>query len=188
MLSCVMLNLIYFTFASALFFKYGTITHILSLLIFIFTTIVMITAILKFHFDPCPFDYFRFSFRSTKLALHHWYFHIVLNILVSLLVVISSSKFSWSPAIVCLALLIFTLVYRPYNKFSDNLRSGWNLFVMCSFIGFRFFIEQIPPASLNLIMPTYIFLFLIVCIGLGSVVVLGILSSVYYWYVYRFIS
>lgn len=141
--------------------------------------------VLKFYIDPCPFNYFRFSYDSSSLALNHWHFHIVLIICISALVVLVPSKFSWAPAIPCAILMLFTLIYRPYKKLSDNLRSAYNLLVMSSFVGFRFFIEQQPSANLNSIIPTYLFLFTIVTIGLSSVILFGLISSVYYWYQYR---
>lgn len=139
-LSCVMINLIYFAFSSALFFKYGTISHIPSLLIFISTLIILIGVISKFYHEPCPFDYFRFSFKSTAIAMNHWHFYTIVIIIISILEVLVPTKYSWAPGIPCISLFLFTLIYRPYLKFIENLRSAFNLLMMSIFVGFRFFI------------------------------------------------
>ena len=70
-MTITILQLIYFSFVSALFFKIGIKTHVPSLILFIVSCITIITVIGIFYFDPCPFDYFRFSFKRTFFAINH---------------------------------------------------------------------------------------------------------------------
>lgn len=176
-----MLNLIYFTFTSALFFKYGIKTNIPSLVIFSITSIIIVAVLLKFYFDPYQFGYFRFSFRCAYLAINHWNLHIIVSIALPLLMILLPIKYSWMAGISCVFLLLFTIIYRPYIRFAENLRSVFNLLVMCSFIGFRFFTQNLSFTNLNSI-STYIFLFVIVAVGLSLVLIIGLISSIYFWY------
>lgn len=141
MMTFVVINLTYFTFTSALFFKSGKLHNILSLVVFTITAIIILFCLLIFYKEPARFEYFLFSFRKEFLALHHFYL-LILSLFLALPLLVVLPKYAWAPGIPIGLLLTYTLAYRPYKIIKENLRSAFNLSVMLSFIGFRMYVEE----------------------------------------------
>lgn len=74
---------------------------------------IYVLTMLIFWFDPDPFDYFRYSFRRTRVALGSYYVYPLVIASSALLVVII--KQTWPPLIPVTLLLSYVLIYRPYK-------------------------------------------------------------------------
>lgn len=84
---------------------------------------------------------------------------------------------SFVPGIPILILLIYTLIARPYRRTKSNLRAVFNLFVMCSMVGLRAYIEY-GPYPFHSTQIGNILLILNYCLLLGAVVLVGLVSTV----------
>lgn len=115
-----MLNLVYYTECLFLFLKFNSsrgYSELSSLIIMVVATLIYIFVFIMFKVDPDPFDYFRYAFRKTKLAMSHEYFYI-LAIISSVLILGLLPKVTWASMIPFGILLIYTLIYRPYRDCS----------------------------------------------------------------------
>jgi len=112
--------------------------NVVNMMVMIISMFLLLMVLIKFYFDPDPFDYFRYSFKVETLAMNHYFVHfVVISLSTILLCVFVSQPFL---CIIPLGLmLLFTIIYLPYLKFKDNLRSIFNYSVMCSFVGFKIF-------------------------------------------------
>lgn len=45
----------------------------------------------------------------------------------------------------CVALLVFTLITKPYKEVKENYRSAFNLLVISSFISFKVYLIYCAP-------------------------------------------
>lgn len=136
-----------------------------------------------YSIDTLSFGYFVLSFKTQTFSLHHYYLYMSMLILSPSFMVLVPSE-SWSPGLPILLLMIYTLINKPYISYKilrENLRSAFNLFVMISFVGFRVYTQYIPREKLNSI-DTYIFLLLLVLVGLSLVVIFSLGSILYWWY------
>ena len=113
MMNVAMVNLTYFAACSSIFFKFGLLNHIPSLLVFGLQTLILLFTFIKFYFDPYFFNYFRFSFKPTSLAMNHYFLHILNLLLIVLL--LSLLEITWAPLIPVTLMFIYTLAYRPYK-------------------------------------------------------------------------
>lgn len=131
-----MFNLTYFVSMSYLFFKIGSASNILSLILFSIGILIMLATFLKFAIDPYLFGYFRFSFNIKSLAMQH-YFLIILMTITSIILLFTFSKYTYISIAPPLILLLYTLIYRPYREIRNNLRYAFNLLAISSFLGLR---------------------------------------------------
>ena len=178
-----MLNLICFVCFTTIFIKYGSITDIKSLIVLSVSGLIFISVFVRFYFNPHPCGYFRYSFRKTSLAFSHYYIMIVF--LIGATIMVSPIlEISFASIIPCMLMFFYTLLYRPYIDFFQNLRSAFNLLVMSVFCGIFILTQYISPDNYNT-MPTYIFL-LVGLLVLIVVLVISFLSSSYYFYYYKY--
>ena len=84
-----------------------------------------------FFFKPVDFYRFRLIFKATELTFNHYYFHVICIVSGTALVVLLPD-YPWSPFIPQGLLFFYTLINRPYQFIKENLRSGFNLLVMCA--------------------------------------------------------
>ena len=96
---------------------------------------------------------------------------------VALLTILSNLV--WVPLIPCAIMCVYTLAYRPYKNFGDNIRSSFNLIVMSAFLGLRMYVSQCTLHQLKsefmmiLVIIGYILLFVVLLVGL--------ISAIYYY-------
>lgn len=186
LLSLGMANLTYFMACSSIFFKYGNIKHIPSLVLFIVGTFCLLLLFLKFYTDPDPFGQFRYSFKTKYLAVNH-YFLLILVVMSATGLMVALPQYSFAPLPPYILILVFTLIYQPYREVKENYRSAFNHLVVCSFIGMRIYIQYTDENNINA-PPTFVFLLVNIVILLFTVVVVGLISSIYYFYYYRYIK
>lgn len=134
---------VYFTAFSIIYFKLGIIIHFSNLAIFSICVLLYLFIVIQFCRDPTCFDYFRYSFRITNLAMNHYYIHISI-LLTSIALLTILPTYSWIAAAPLLLMTIYTLAYRPYKKTKDNLRSSFNYLTMLFFVAFKAYLEMIP--------------------------------------------
>ena len=86
-------------------------------------------------------------------------------------------KYVWCALIPCVALLLYILIYRPYNFIGENLRASFNVLVICSWLCFSF----LAPIYSN---KTLIYIVFIVnaFVLLPLVIIISIVSTAYYYY------
>ena len=123
-------NLTFLTACSAIFYMYGNISDILSLVLSILGILFTISTFIGFAVFPGYSLRFRFSFRLTTLAVSHYFFHIICIISTVLFILLLTDS-PWVPFIPQGLMLIYTLIYQPYQKKSENFRSAFNYLIMC---------------------------------------------------------
>lgn len=174
------LNLIYFLTCSVLYFKYSLITHIPSLVMFVVSFIGIILVLFKFFMNPDPFDYFRYSFKQNRFFMEHWFLHISV-FTISTIILSVLPAYQVIAMVIFLLMFLYTLIFKPFDQYiKENYRASFNYFVVCSIIGFNVYMQYIPLNKLN---STYTFLYLLInfCILLPAVVFISIISTIYYW-------
>lgn len=137
-MNIILVNFVYFVSCSVIFFKFGLITHIPSLITFSIQGLLTVFTFVRFYIDPVIFGYFRFSFNTNRLAMNHYFFHIINMILI--VVLLSLFEETWMPLIPVSLMLIYTLAYRPYKLLRDNIRSAFNMLAIISFLLFRVYL------------------------------------------------
>lgn len=143
-----MLNLIYYTNCICLVIKFGSIGNTMSILIMTISGICFLVAYIRFYLNPDPCDYFRYSFKFTTLALSHYL--IMIFMLVSAVILLAVLfQLNWPPLIPCMIMCLYTLIYRPYQNISDNIRSALNMLTISIFIGFRMYASQCSLLTLK---------------------------------------
>lgn len=108
-----------------------------------------------------------------------------LNLLVSLLLLSIFIEMPYVPAIPSALLIFYTAIRRPYKQFKENIRSIFNLIVMCSVIGFNAYLKYVDKSNLNT-MTTYLFLMGVQALILIAIVI-SLASTIAYWYYYKYI-
>ena len=173
-------NLLRFITCTFLFFRYNTdpFSHIPSIVLFGSACFVYLMTLILFYFDPDPFDYFRYSFRKTVVALHFYYVYISVYICTILLVLFLQLYFA--PAIPLLCLLIFILIYKPYKEKMENFRSIFNIIVMISWLSMRIFYHYYISPFLS-----YGLMFLLVDLLLLFIVIIISWISLIYYIIYE---
>ncbi len=141
-----MINLLYFTLCSAMFFKHGQLSNIPSLVIFGVQTILLCFTFVKFGFDPYPFGYFRFSFRPQTLAMEHYLIKILILIMTVLLIVLLPNLYFVHPIPLAL-MLLYILINRPYKLPRENARAVLNWLIMLSFTTMNIVVNFYSPVS-----------------------------------------
>lgn len=88
--------------------------NIPSLVLFAFGTAIFLFTFIRFYIDPCSFDYFRFSFYMSQLAMNHYFIYIAV-LVSSVLLLVIVSEIVFTTAIPLALFFIYTLLYRPYK-------------------------------------------------------------------------
>lgn len=174
---CCMAFLSYFAFCSALYFRVGSVPDAASLVLFATECLILLFTCVQFYRDPCSFDYFRFSFALSQLAMNHYFLHMLCLLTCSVLLV-AMSEIAVAALVPLAVMLLYTALYRPYKQTRDNLRSCFNLLVMCSLAGFRVLVQFTPQNQLagNLVMAMFMVNFVVL---LPMVVIMGLVASIY---------
>lgn len=128
--------------STVLFVKSNNFMDTASLVMFIFSLAIMIVALVKFYVDPDPFGYFRYSFKLTPISINHFYIEIVL-LIVSVLLLSCLPKLPYLTFVPFVLMIVLILVTQPYLNRKDNFRSIFNYFVICSFLGFSTYAQNI---------------------------------------------
>lgn len=174
-----MLSFIPYEFASALFISKGDLKSVLGFTMIGISGISLVIAFVRFYCSPRPYDYFGSSFNRKPLALKHCFVHIAcLTIAIALLA--TNSSLTFLPMIPLGLQLIYTLACRPYKETSENIRSVFNLLVMCAFTGFGVFAQKCTEEKFNSLIADIILLGLFAC--LFAVVIVGFIFIVYYYW------
>jgi hypothetical protein len=74
--------------------------------------------------------------------MYHYLIYILL--IVSSVTLLEVVPYSWSAIIPYSFMIVYTLVYRPYKELRDNIRSAFNMLVICIFIGFKTYMQFYP--------------------------------------------
>ena len=111
MMYSVLLNLVYFTAVSAMFFKQGNITNAGSLAVFAIGVVFSIATFIKYYTNSFSFDYFYTSFDNKDISAYHIYLHVIINITGVLCLEFGPS---WSPIIPYFLMIVYTLIKKPY--------------------------------------------------------------------------
>ena len=124
------LNLIYFLDCSIIYFKYGDLNDVGSIICFIVALLFTLGAYIKFWHNPDPFGRFRYEFKVHKLGFKHYYLYSLL-IVVCVLIVMLVPTFQWIASIPLFLFTIFLLIFQPYkNSLAENIRASFYLSLM----------------------------------------------------------
>jgi hypothetical protein len=167
-----MVSLVYFSFSLGLYFKYGVLSNIPSFIIFVVSLLTIVSNFVFFYFDLSLFGNFVRSFQLTRLFVNHYIIYSAILTTASLLLVLVPQS-PWAPSIPIALLAAYTVILSPYNYTKENLRSAFNLLVMCSFVGFRVYLTFLPISNVTM------YLLLGIMGGLSLMELLSFLSMVY---------
>ena len=185
-----MFNMNIFACFSAVYLKYNIasiIADINSLYILILGSFLFISTILIFYLDPDPFDYFRYSFKKVTLAMSYYFIYIP-SILSSCLLIILV-QVVWAPLIPISCLLLFTILYQPYNQKKQNIRCIINLIIILLFLGHRVFVKFYYGMQATVNIPgTFSFIWLFIIVVLLFVVNTASCIYLIYYFVYSCIQ
>ena len=112
------------------------------------------------------------------------YFIYISVIIASITLLVAIPAITFAPAIPLFLQALYTLIYRPYRETSENIRSAFNLIVMCCFVGFKVYAQYCSDLTLN--STTTYLLLLIAYASLYSVVIIGLIFEVFYYYWYNY--
>ena len=146
--------------------------------------LILVIVFSRFAVNPHPCGYFRYSFKPTRLALSHYYSYIAFLIGFTTFSCSIIDDLPWIPFIFGGLMILYTLIYQPYKDRPENLRSIFNLIVMCVFCGLRVYQQNVPKANFNA-QPSYIY-FTVCIILLLLVSIIGLLSNIFYFYYYNY--
>lgn len=172
-----MTNLINFIVSTALFIKFGTLSHTASWALLAIYSVSLLAVLILFLEDPHGFGFFRYSFRMTYLTFYHFWIFIFGMILFSCLSV-SLVGMSYITVIPIGLLLLEVIIFRPYVETYENLHTGFCLAVMGSFCGFKIYVESLNENNLNSTF-TFVYFMLNFLVFLPLVYILCILSLVW---------
>lgn len=108
-----MVFLAYFAFCSVLYFAFYSVTNIPSLIVFALGAAILGFTLVRFFVDPCSFDYFRFSFYMSQLAMNHYFLHVL--VLIASAILVAMPVLTYAALCPLAALFLYTLLYRPYK-------------------------------------------------------------------------
>ena len=126
----VMFNLTYLTTCVMIYYSYGILSDIGSEILIGLFSAMTIGTFIYFGIAPENFYRFRFSFRETTITFYHYFLH-ALCIISSILLLGLLPNYSWAPFTPQGLMLFYTLFMHPYKKTQDNIRSAFNILVMC---------------------------------------------------------
>ena len=180
MMYIMMLNLIYFTVCSLLYFEHGKeLTHSMSWLFFSLGFLLFGVTFVKFHFEPVFFGEFNTSFRKQTLASKHYFIQII-TLILSVVLLGTVTSLPYLALIPSVLMIIFTIAYKPYEYKMQNYRSAFNYTVMCSWIILKTMIQRLPVAS-----PSMLIFYILNTFGLLTIVIILSLTSILYYYYYE---
>ena len=146
MLYVSIFNLTFLTACSAIFYMYGSMSDILSLVLSILGILFTISTFIGFFVFPGYSLRFRFSFRLTALAVIHYFFHII-YIISTVLLILFLTDSPWTPFIPQGLMLLYTLINKPYQRKSENFRSAFNYLTMCLITSIRLYFWLIDESE-----------------------------------------
>ena len=146
MLYVSVFNLTFLTACSAIFYMYGNMSDILSLVLSILGIFFTISTFIGFAIFPGYSLRFRFSFRFSTLAFMHYFFHIIC-IVSTVLLILLLTDLPWVPFIPQGLMLIYALIYQPYQMKSENFRSAFNYLIMCLITSIRLYFWLIDESE-----------------------------------------
>lgn len=136
-----------------------------------------------FAIDPGDFYRFRLSFKPTCITFNHYFFHLF-SIVISVLLLALVLDVPWAPFIPQGLMFLYTLIRRPYEFMSDNLRSAFNYLTVCLITSmniYYFYIgEEIKREMKNYIYPGAVELCLFIAVVWAYVVVIKDFVQKYY--------
>ena len=177
---CTLFNLTYFFACSGMFFVADGAKDATSIILLLIGSVFFVGVFIQFYRNPESFGFFCFSFKEQRLAKYHYFIYTIVLILIILLVTLIPSQ-PYLSLIPCTAMLIFTLLTHPYKETKENYRSAFNLLVMMSFIAFKVYLTYCPPENISN-PTTYVLAILNILVLLPIVIILSLVSTVYYWY------
>ena len=123
-------------------------TDISNIIIFALSVSIVIFALLMFHFYPYRFVDLLNFYKLTFLPQKHFFVHIFVIVLSTVsLCVLPSLPFV--PLIFLGSMIPFTVIVRPHSQMKNNVRSVFNYFVMCTFIGFELYVQRLTNLQLS---------------------------------------
>lgn len=141
-----MFNLSYLTFCLVVYYSFGNLTDAGSEVAATIPTVFTLAIFVWFFIKPEEFYRFRLSFKATTLTFYHYYLHITC-LTSSILLLVLLPNYPWAPFVPQGLLLFYTLINKPYQFLSENLRSLFNLLVMCVVTSFRVYIFYIDESD-----------------------------------------
>ena len=133
-----MFNLTFLVTCMAIFYSWGTLTDVASEVLIGFGIAITVGTFIYFLINPVDFYRFRLSFNATCITFNHYFFHATCIVLSVLLVSLPTGA-AWAPFIPQGLMLLYTLVMKPYQFVSENLRSAFNYLVMCAITSMGFY-------------------------------------------------
>ena len=138
MIYVAIFNLTFLTSCSTIFYLYGNLSDTVSLVLSATGLLFTLSTFIGFVLLPGYAGRFRFSFKSAQPALIHYVFHIIC-IITTVLFLVFLNDFPWVPFIPQGLMLIYTLVYQPYRRKSENFRSAFNYLTTCIITSMRIY-------------------------------------------------
>lgn len=138
---CVLFHVTYFF--ACLSMSNGT-KSIVSIVLLLVGILLFFGVFVLFYRNAEAFGFFSTSFRQQKLAKYHYFIYTIVLIIIILFMTLIPSQ-PYIALIPCVALLVFTLITKPYKEIKENYRSAFNLLVMGSFIGFKVYLTYCIP-------------------------------------------
>lgn len=125
-----MANLTYLTYCASVYYVYGgDLSETISQVIAISSLLITLFNFIGLACQSASYRRFRMSFKRKTLAFRHYFFHIAV-IVLSILFVCLLPSLVWLPLIPQCFMVVFTLVSKPYKRFSENIRSAYNYLLM----------------------------------------------------------
>ena len=142
MIYVTMFNLTYLTLCSFIYYSYGNLDNLSSQILSALSLATTIATFIGVIILPEYAGRFRFSFRHHQLAFHHYFFHIAC-IVSTILLISFFPDYSWVAFIPQVLMLVYTIIFRPYKKLSENVRSAFNYTIMCVITSMRVYFSFI---------------------------------------------
>lgn len=110
----------------------------INIIFFAVVAFTYVMTLILFCCDPDPFDYFRYSFNKTRVAMAFYYVYPFILAASALTVVMFAE--TWPPIIPFGIFMLFILIYKPYKQILENYRSAFNLFVIILWLCLRVYL------------------------------------------------
>lgn len=108
-----LINLIYFVTCSYMFLSKSYFENI-NIISFGVVAFIYALTLFLFCFDPDPFDYFRYAFKKSQVAMTFYYVYPFILVICALVLIMFTQ--TWPPMIPFILLLPYILIYRPYRE------------------------------------------------------------------------
>ena len=148
-----------FVESAIVFIENGQMSHFQSWILFAVYFVLLSSMLVKLFVDPNSMGPFWFSFRVNIVILHHFYFYLAaVSVVVVLLTQMAQTPYV---AVVPFGLMcVYTLFFRPFKQFHNNLHSAFNYCAISVFVFFNFFVLKTQRREINY---EKVFVFLFVC-------------------------